>query len=209
MKRLLILCLVSLKSTAFIQRHIEQAYLDYRGKSYFNFYQPRKNYWTMGTKNRSGWGRSCDNPDAPRQDAESFCAEISKALQNKSAEYPVTFMPLEKEHSLVYAYTRDTESRLSFKIGFIAYKPTMHEDIVEITHLAVDPSYWRKGIGRMLIDSVTVDSAIANIKKLVISIDKYNNRAACFLIKNGFRYTNDLYTIQDTENVFTFEKNIA
>ncbi|MFZ5954338.1 MAG: GNAT family N-acetyltransferase [Candidatus Dependentiae bacterium] len=208
MKKLLLLSLLSLNAIAFIQSMVERDFLLTKGASHFNFYWPKKNYWTMGTKNKYGRRRSCDNPDAPRQEAENFCAEISKNLAHNPKEYSVQFMPIESDCNLVFAYTRDQESRISFEIGFIAYKNTAHEGVVEITHLAVNPSFWRNGIGSMLVNSITVDSAIPNIKKLVIAIEKANNRAACFLIKNGFRYTNEVYTQQNTEKLFTLEKNI-
>ena len=70
-------------------------------------------------------------------------------------------------------------------VGFSAFNETENKGEVNIKQLAVDPEYWRQGIGKKLIFSI--NKKIDGIQKYVLVTRYINIGARNFYIKLGFK----------------------
>lgn len=119
---------------------------------YYNCYQPQADRWTQGPR-KSGLGNS-----SIYVRALEFMMKAKIHLVNMLGGYALEVTPVSRPGStIVFAYKKNNNSNC---VGFVAFRKTALEGVVEITHIAVEPYFWQQGIGAMLLQSITVDSAI-------------------------------------------------
>lgn len=91
-------------------------------------------------------------------------------------------------------------------IGFVGFKKAEKPHQIYITQLAVDPNYWRQGIGKHLVFSAF--NAFDHASSLVVICRKINEVAINFYQKLGFVSSSYLHPEYSAEKYIGYEWSI-
>lgn len=87
-------------------------------------------------------------------------------------------------------------------LGFAFYE--VGKSIIDLTYLAVDPAFRRKGIGGSIMEHL-VTKLNSRRTQISVSVSEYNLDMHLFLRKIGFKAVSVLKNTQDSEYKFLYE----
>lgn len=108
------------------------------------------------------------------------------------------------EAELVSGKTHVASVRLDGKVvAFISFKKTEQADQLYISQLAIDPRYWKHGLGRQLVFSIL--SIYPNTRSLVTIPRRINQVAKSFYLKLGFKESDYMHPGYDPKKYVGYE----
>ena len=125
------------------------------------------------------------------QIAEKYGIAAGLLLAFSGAKLPSLEMGCAKKIFKIYGFLGAI--RMVNRNRTLADYPEAEKDEYIITHLAVDGSFRRQGIGNALITRAVEDATAQGFKKLVLEVEMDNSEAVALYKRQGFEVVNTFY----------------